>query len=534
MKSQDASDLTASISTVVWNATNQIQGFDQRAFLRAAIPESLRLLLVVPVIAICIQGLRLGAGLPAGALLWWKTWLILTLLLPLVWIVIQIATNKFVVSRKRALRAADQQLGSSDRIITADQFLAFEDRDGFMQAAVEDATDWAIQACDAKLDRPTMHRFTSRRVLWPIPAAAVMLLFAAMLGQFGRSREVLPVASRADSLVADVADPSREPSDSSTTGLFQEPTPTTQVPEATPDSRSQEESERQGASGAFIPELAERSQGKLNEGETRESQQSTNPSSTRGASSASGQPSKASDQSERKTKPKTKRKPKPETKREAKPRNREEQPSGATAGQGSSKGADNNAAPNDWASTSQASTPEDDETEDEDDVDDEEEEQESRGGVQPNMRDRRTPVNRDLQIGFGNNRPNPDANGRGGPSGQKKSRGVASLVLGVPIPDRVQGQANQGRIRITQQRITPEPEQSDPTVAQGRSPRDGRIEPIYHPEFSPWLQDFVKKYFLRRREKNPLQTSSKDNTPSRAPQNSLQTSTVAESDTPQS
>ena len=135
------------------------------------------------------------------------------------------------------------------------------------------------------------------------------------------------------------------------------------------------------------------------------------------------------------------------------------------------KDPDNNAAPSDWASTSQAATPDDEDLEEEDEVDDEEEEQESRGGVQPNMRDRRTPVNRDLQIGFGTNRPNPDANGRGGPGGQKKSRGVASLVLGVPIPDRVNGQPNKGRIRITQQRITPEAEQSDPVAAQDRLPR---------------------------------------------------------------
>ena len=52
-----------------------------------------------------------------------------------------------------------------------------------------------------------------------------------------------------------------------------------------------------------------------------------------------------------------------------------------------------------------------------------------------------------MQIGFGN-RPSPDANGRGGPSQAKKSRGTASLILGVPIPDHIKGQPNPGKTKI--------------------------------------------------------------------------------------
>ena len=183
---------------------------------------------------------------------------------------------------------------------------------------------------------------------------------------------------------------------------------------------------------------------------------------------------------------------------------------------------------------SQAATPEDDDSDEEDEVDDEEEEQESRGGVQPNMRDRRPPVNRDLQIGFGNARPNPDANGRGGPSGQKKSRGVASLVLGVPIPDRVNGQPNKGRIRITQQRITPEAEQSDAVAAEDRTARQGPVGPIADPDFSPWLHDLVRRYFLQRRAKHPLKTKPQESTPVTAPNGPLGTTSIVESETPQS
>ena len=89
------------------------------------------------------------------------------------------------------------------------------------------------------------------------------------------------------------------------------------------------------------------------------------------------------------------------------------------------------------------STPDDDEIDEEDEIEDEDESEEARGGVQPSLRDRKPPVNRDLRIGFGNQK-NPDANGRGGPSAQKKSRGVASLVLGVSDPRPREGAGEPG------------------------------------------------------------------------------------------
>ncbi|MEZ5975101.1 MAG: hypothetical protein R3E96_09730 [Planctomycetota bacterium] len=78
-------------------------------------------------------------------------------------------------------------------------------------------------------------------------------------------------------------------------------------------------------------------------------------------------------------------------------------------------------------------------------------------------------MSRDLQIAFGN-RPNPDANGRGGPSEQKKSRGVASLVLGVPIPDRVKGQPGKGPTKVTQERVQPQAESPETATAGARRP----------------------------------------------------------------
>ena len=107
-------------------------------------------------------------------------------------------------------------------------------------------------------------------------------------------------------------------------------------------------------------------------------------------------------------------------------------------------------------------------------------------------------MSRDLQIGFGN-RPNPDANGRGGPSEQKKSRGVASLVLGVPIPDRIKGRPGPGPTKITQERIEPQAEEPGAIDAAPRMARKRPTGPLGNLDLDPGLKALVRRYFLNRR-----------------------------------
>ncbi len=531
MSRQEIDPIQEDIKTVVWNASNQIQSTDQRTAIAANIPVAFSLLLIIPIVGLLMQGIRYLSGLQAGSIFSLWVWVGLTVVVPLAWLFYKAATLQITIDRQRALLATDKQLGSSERITTADEFMRHPTTDGFMKAAVDDASEWAKRGRVAKLTRSQARRPKYRVAWFAVPGSAILIALLLFVGQFSR-----PVK------ISEVELSGRNPQLQKTAGLTesdpeeQREDPAEEKAQAVPKEnqnkpRKQKAVNRQGNANAAIPDNAEESDGKLNEGETRESTQSSNPSSARGAPSASGQPSKSDETP--KPRKKKKKKSKPEREREKKEREEEEKPSGASSGQGSSKGSDNNAAPSDWASTSQAATPEDENVEDEEDVDDEEEEQESRGGVQPNMRDRRTPVNRDLQIGFGNPRPNPDANGRGGPSGQKKSRGVASLVLGVPIPDRVNGQPNKGRIRITQQRITPEVEESDPVNAQERTALNGPVGPIHRPELEPWLQNLVRKYFLGQREKAPLGTPEKVNDTTNS-NDSLQTSNVSESESPQS
>lgn len=532
---ESGDDLQTQIDATAQNARVQIESLDRGQWLRSKFPAVFSAVLAFSVLALLFQIARWSMGYSAWPLTWLLIFVPATLLYPALWLVFDVSTRRHWISRQRALHAVDQQLRSSERIATADHFLQQESRDGFMQAAVEDAAQWAQRGRKTRLSRSSPDSPWSPQSIVCLVGSVVAIVLAGYLSTFSRAVDVASLDESSNVRIAENMTVQSERDRRDAAAPENRDDPRTTQPDSPREKRSQPSVNRQGSAGAMIPENAEPSQGKLNEGETRESQQSSNPSSARGAPSASGQPSKSGDES--KKKPKKKEKKSKDKERPKKERKQDDKPSGATAGQGSSKGSDNNAAPSDWASTSQAATPDDEDTEDEDEVDDEEEEQESRGGVQPNMRDRRTPVNRDLQIGFGSNRPNPDANGRGGPGGQKKSRGVASLVLGVPIPDRVNGQPNKGRIRITQQRITPESEQSDPVSAEDRGLRQGPVGPIHAPDWTPWLQDVVRRYFLQRRARYPLkQSTTTDANPEKTTpvtttsSDSLKTSRVFESE----
>ena len=101
----------------------------------------------------------------------------------------------------------------------------------------------------------------------------------------------------------------------------------------------------------------------------------------------------------------------------------------------------------------------------------------------------------------GNARPNPDANGRGGPSKQKKSRGVASLVLGVPIPDHIKGRPNPGKTKITQERVEPKEEKITPATADARRAREASPGHLSRLKLLPWMRDLIRSYYLSVRSK---------------------------------
>lgn len=134
--------------------------------------------------------------------------------------------------------------------------------------------------------------------------------------------------------------------------------------------------------------------------------------------------------------------------------------SSSSTSAGSAGGGSPSPVQNDWGEHAQ--TAEDDsEDEDRDEpVEDERESSTQRGGIQPMLKDRQEAPSRELGI---SGSQGPPGTGRGGPTPPKKSRGTASLVLGVPVPDFVKGRLGPGTTKTTRRRVQPSTNPGEPT-----------------------------------------------------------------------
>jgi hypothetical protein len=124
------------------------------------------------------------------------------------------------------------------------------------------------------------------------------------------------------------------------------------------------------------------------------------------------------------------------------------------------------------------------------------------------LRKNKPPVDRNLSPRPTGDQPNPNANGRSGPGGRKKTRGVPSMILGVPTPDRIQGMTNPGRSKVTQENSTPKEEPQSALSAEARRARETAFGFIEHPLLQPWMLSLVEQYFLQARGKAPAPPSS--------------------------
>lgn len=405
-----------------------------------------------------------------------------------------------------ALNAFDAQVGGRGRLVAAHEFLAAGAEGSFETATIEDAA--------ARLDGHLGERLTleARGPLFDdkagphLVAAAVLLLLHTLL--FLHFEREVPNAGREDVAALDGGAPAPDEVRAAPTGdagADGDPAPR---PNDVQDPRERPAPEpKEAQPGAKLPDSMLPSAGESGEGKSADAETQSTPSESRGAPSGQ-QPAPPKERAPQlDSKKEQEKKPSADdARRESKP---EEEQGGASAGRGSAKGSNRNTTTSKWTGKDQVTTPDDQEIEEDEDTEDESEEQKNRGGMQPNLRDRRPPVSRDLRIGFGN-QPSPDANGRGGPSEPKKSRGTASLVLGVPIPDRVKGQPNPGPTRITQERIEPTPEDAPDRPTEPRGERTLPLDPLTRPappepttQLTPWQRQLITRYLGARRQAQP-------------------------------
>lgn len=392
------------------------------------------------------------------------------------------------IERSDVLGECDRLLEAGGRLLAADDFVRADAAGPFVAAALEEGS--------AALQRARNLQFPADAAAPGVRTRALVAGLAAVLLAWFLTRGTAPP----DVQLAD-SDAGVNPTlQSSPEGRAPE-TPAESEPPATPEPRPEPQSkpatrgERADSAQDGTPpsDRVKDSKGRTKGGRSSAAKSSSGSGASRGAPSSQSQESAESEESAKPGKrPKEGKAEEPESENK-----QEEDASGATAGRGSGSGSTKNPSTSDWTSKDHIEAQPDDDQGEDADVDDEESDSEARGGVQPSLRDRRPPVNRDLQIGFASGRPDPEANGRGGPSPQKKSRGVASLVLGVPIPDHIKGRANPGRTKVTQERVEPEAEDSSPAAAEARRARETSVGTIERHELTPWMRELVRNYFER-------------------------------------
>lgn len=129
----------------------------------------------------------------------------------------------------------------------------------------------------------------------------------------------------------------------------------------------------------------------------------------------------------------------------------------SASGSGKGKGSASSVS-HDWKSNVSAASTDRSTTDDvasEEDEQDPDQDQQQRGGAQPAARDRNVAPSR--QLGISGPKGPPGA-GRGGPTPIKKSRGTSAMLLGVPVPELVEGQPRSGPVKRTFRQVKPTPQ----------------------------------------------------------------------------
>ena len=407
--------------------------------------------------------------------------------------------------RRVCLALFDTLLDFKGRLQAADEFLSRGPAGPFELAAVEDAAPFARRALDTELPAvrtspPDLH---ARR--WPLGAVAVLVLAGAvLLGELPPVSAGTVVAladeppARLEVVVETVAEEDAGPplpKESSRRSLDG------QLVTGVSEAQAEGESER-----------AARSQSGTGDARSSSAKSSKAASLARqagkAAAGASGEGStKKAPSREQPAKPKRENKSRPEQTKEEQP----ESSKGVGGGTGRSSGSRTSAS--DQAAADDKARNDEDEGDATDDADEEEdEEQKSASASKPMLNNRKAAVDRSLGPSGLSDQENELANGRGGPSGLKKTRGVAAMLLGVPMPDHLRGKPNPGRIKVERERADPEPKTSLAADAADRGQRQDSIGYLPHMALAPWMQETVRDYFLAERARDLANPDSTPNT----------------------
>lgn len=396
------------------------------------------------------------------------------------------------IDRRMCLALYDRDLGLKDRLQAADQYLARTDRSDFEQAAVEDARRHATTALERRLPPVAI-----RPPDWVPPhrrlgaLAAVLLAAALWIGQYSASE-----ASVSETLVAEAVPGELRRSPDLTQVL---PDPLRPRPASLAAKRDTKVEVPRSEAESQPGEMEAREFSTERQPNNRSAAGSDARRSNRARQAQSGASGQRAEKQEQDENEPRKNKPKKQKPRDP-PKEEEDQPresAGLKGGKGDMSGG-RMAASDHAAAQDKTQQPE---PEGDSDYGDEEEDEEQKAGSasKPLISQRKAPVNRSLTPSADGNEERDDLNGRGGPSGLKKTRGVAAMLLGVPLPDYLQGKVNPGRMKIQSEQGRAEEHQADPAQARERPARDAAVGHTLHREIPPLGRDVVRNYFLAQR-----------------------------------
>ncbi len=470
----------------------------QRWALRCACDRHLKLLFPA---ALCVNGaillaVLLSAGAGPGV---WPFGFFMTIAIALALPVLLVAACVLVefvrhrADRRMCLALYDRELGLKDRLQAADQYLGKAKRSDFEEAAVENARGYAKTALAHPLPpipiRPPDWLPPHRR----LGALAAVLLGAALwIGQYSASP-----AAIGETLAA------------ATPGQLRENAELSQIPPdplprrpAAPAVRRNTPPEAPGSETASRPdeltaqELSSQRQPTDRSAAGLDARRSNQ--SRQARSGASGQQAGKAEQDDSESARK-KAKNRPGRSDNESPRPPKEA-AGLKGGKGAMSGG--RMAASDHASAQDKTRQPEPEGDSEDGDEEEDEEQKAGAASKPLINQRKAPVNRSLTPSADSDQERDDLNGRGGPGGLKKTRGVAAMLLGVPLPDYLQGKVNPGRMKIQSEQGRAEERQTDLAEARERLARDATVGHRLHREIPLASRDAVRNYFVAQRTNN--------------------------------
>jgi len=496
-------ELQQRLNQLVDRAKRHLGSWSTGKEFRAIVERALVSLLLVPLLLLVMQVIEVFTGYR----LWSPTFLecvILSVLPPVLYVAAKVMVTYMSgsVDRSTALGLYDRQLGLKDRLVTADQFLHADDRDSFAEAAIEDAALHVDKAMTIDLDTVALSFERIRQSRWLyVPAALTMLLLTFWIGSLpsliGENSGQLAL------LGADSASPVA-------TTTAADVTPRVA---GRPDSSPRQTEVQQKSSD--LPPAGSDTAADARDSDTRARQGPRSESDAVGKSGNSGGHSakqtssnheQGESQASEKKNPVTARKP-----QNLSASNQEEglaamagEISGESAADDSAipaAGSDSDADESQRRNDDQARRGDTNERSDDQDG----EEGDSEGGGD-NANDRRAGDGRSNSNQL-TSQPGPKTNsGRpsapGGSKAHKKSRGVMSMILGVPLPDKIAGSPGAGQVKIIQERTEPKEENAVAIDAQYRTERATPVGYLEHPDFSLSMQALIQNYFLHIRNES--------------------------------